>query len=128
VHYEALNMSKREVCFIIGKGGAILWADASDSPVALPDTRDRWNAIWDNREHIENIAHSHPNGPAAFSLEDETTMEALSSALGKTIRFSVVAPSAVIAREGDNTFEINPAPWWAELLRLASGMETNEEA
>lgn len=121
-------MTRREVCFIIGKGGAVLWADASDSPVALPDTRERWQAIWDSRDDIENIAHSHPNGPAAFSMEDETTMEALTSALGRTIRFSVVAPSAVIAREGDNTFEINPAPWWAELLRLASGMTTTKGA
>ena len=29
-----------------GKGGAVLWADASDSPAALPDSRSRWEAIW----------------------------------------------------------------------------------
>ena len=68
---------KREVCFLIGKGGAILWADASDSPAALPDSRARWEAIWNNREHLEVIAHSHPVGPAAFSAEDNSTMEAL---------------------------------------------------
>ena len=51
---------QREVCFLIGKGGEILWSDASDSPVALPESRARWEAIWNNREHLEVIAHSHP--------------------------------------------------------------------
>ncbi|MBW2458668.1 MAG: hypothetical protein JRI68_29490 [Deltaproteobacteria bacterium] len=37
------------------------------------------------------IAHSHPMGPVAFSQEDQTTMSALDSALGRRLRFSVVA-------------------------------------
>lgn len=112
----------REVCFLIGSGGAILWADASDSPAALPDSRRRWEAIWELRDQLEEIAHSHPVGPSAFSREDETTMAALDSALGKVVRFSVVAPRVTIARDGDQTVEVNPEPWWAALLRLASGM------
>ena len=112
----------REVCFLIGRGGAILWADASDSPAALPDSRSRWEAIWALRDELEEIAHSHPVGPSAFSREDETTMAALDSALGKVVRFSVVAPRITIARDGDQTIEVNPEPWWAALLRLASGM------
>ena len=47
----------REVCFLIGKGGAILWADASNSPAALPDSRARWEAIWTHRDELEVIAH-----------------------------------------------------------------------
>ena len=57
----------REVCFLISHDGAVLWADASHSPVALPDSRDRWEAIWHLREELAEIAHSHPVGPAAFS-------------------------------------------------------------
>lgn len=116
----------REVCFLIGANGAILWSDASNSPSALPDSRERWQAIWSRRDELAEIAHSHPNGPAAFSSEDETTMAALVSALGRDIGFSVVAPSAVVVREGgetrllDNT--LNEEPWWAALMRLASGM------
>jgi hypothetical protein len=49
-------------------------------------------------------------------------MAALDSALGKVVRFSVVAPRVTIARDGDQTIEVNPEPWWAALLRLASGM------
>lgn len=110
---------QREVCFLIGRGGALLWADASDSPAALPDSRERWNAIWRHRDELEIIAHSHPLGPSAFSAEDESTMEALDSALGKKLNYMVVAPRVTISR--DRT-PVSPEPWWVALLRLASGM------
>ena len=120
----AKRHDKREVCFLIGRGGAILWSDASDDPSALPDSRERWEAIWQRRDELEEIAHSHPNGPAAFSSEDESTMSALCSGLGRTVRFSVVAPQAMIARDSDGwEGQVEPEPWWAGLLRLASGMQ-----
>ena len=109
---------QREVCFLIGRGGAILWADASDSPAALPDSRERWDAIWRHRDELDVIAHSHPIGPSVFSAEDESTMEALDSALGKKMNYMVVAPRVTISREGT----VSPEPWWVALLRLASGM------
>lgn len=113
----------REVCFLIGEDDEILWADASDSPAALPDSRARWEAIWERRAALVAIAHSHPLGPAAFSAEDESTMLALDSALGRPVRYLVVAPRVTIARQGDGrTTEVSPEPWWAGLLRLASGM------
>ena len=112
----------REVCFLISKDGSILWADASRSPVALPDSRERWEAIWLLRDELNEIAHSHPIGPAAFSAEDESTMAALDSALGRAMRYSVVAPRRLIVRDHGETFDIDPEPWWAGLLRLASGM------
>lgn len=116
-------MARREVCFLIGRGGAVLWADTTNNPSALRDTRTRWEAIWELRDELEEIAHSHPHGPSAFSLEDETTMEALGSALARPLRFSVVAPSMTIVREAGQTSEVSPEPWWADLLRLASGMK-----
>ncbi len=108
----------REVCFLIGRGDAILWADASDSAAALPDSRARWEAIWRHRDELEVIVHSHPVGPAAFSAEDESTMQAIDSALGRVMRYCVVAPRVTIDRDGP----ISPEPWWAAVLRLASGM------
>lgn len=113
----------REVCFLIGADGSILWADASESPVALPDSRDRWEAIWELRHDLYEIAHSHPVGPSAFSAEDLSTMAAIDAALGRKLRYSVVAPRTMIVRADDETFELNPEPWWAGLLRLASAMK-----
>jgi hypothetical protein len=116
-------MTMREVCFLIGKDDVILWADASNSPSALPDSRARWEAIWSRRDEIEVIVHSHPMGPTAFSAEDCSTMEALDSALGKAMRYMVVAPTKTIARQGDTTTDVIDEPWWTDLIRLASGMK-----
>jgi hypothetical protein len=114
---------KREVCFLIGEGGRVLWSDASESPIALDDSRARWDAIWRLRDEIVEIAHSHPIGPLGFSLEDETTMAALASALGKNLRFSVVAPRGMVLRAGGKNLLIEEEPAWAGELRRESGME-----
>jgi hypothetical protein len=103
--------------------------------VWLPDSRARWEAIWQHRDELEEIVHSHPVGPLGFSGEDETTMAALCAALGQRPRFSVVAPWGLIRRDYPPMLEdgswpppvdsLVPAaaePFWAGLLRLASGM------
>jgi hypothetical protein len=114
----------REVFFIIGKQDVVLWSDASTSPVLLPDSRARWEAIWKRRRRIVEIAHSHPVGPLGFSITDETTMTALTSGLGKKVVFSVVAPNGMIRRnEEGNDVIVEREPWWTNILRLASGMQ-----
>jgi hypothetical protein len=113
----------REVFFLIGDGGEVLWSDASDSPVLLPDSRTRWEAIWSRREAIAEIAHSHPVGPLAFSRTDETTMTALRSGLGRDYVFTVVAPNGVIRTFGGVTEIVHgPEPEWVGHLREASRM------
>lgn len=112
----------REVLFLIGRGGAVLWSDVSTSPSALPDSRARWERIWALRDELEEIAHSHPVGPLGFSREDETTMAALESALGRALRFSVVAPDGMVARQAGVEARVEQEPWWASLLREASRM------
>ena len=116
-------MERREVCFLIGENGTILWSDASGSATSLADSRERWETIWEKRDVLVEIAHSHPTGGAFFSTEDESTMRALSSALPRPVRFSVVAPERMIARDGDRDEVVTPEPWWANLLRVASGMD-----
>jgi hypothetical protein len=113
----------REVCFLIGRDDSVMWADASDSPLALPDTRERWEQIWLRREMIVEIAHSHPVGPAAFSAEDHTTMVAIDAAVGRPVRYTIVTPDAVV-RAGpahDRGIE-GEEPWWVALLRASSGI------
>lgn len=114
---------RREVCFLIDGEERILWSDASASPIALPDSRARWEAIWHHRAQLAEISHSHPVGPLAFSHEDETTMEALIAALGARTRFSVVAPEGMLVRDREGRdARATEEPWWTQLLRLASGM------
>jgi proteasome lid subunit RPN8/RPN11 len=114
---------KREVCFLIGPGGEVLWSDSSESAFALPDSRVRWDAIWANRERLAVIAHSHPEGPLAFSEEDATTMEAIDTALGRPVRYAVVAPSGMVVRDAEGARLESVEPKWAEALREASGMK-----
>jgi hypothetical protein len=119
----------REVCLLIGQGGEVLWSDAwawsvaQSSPLALPDSRDRWEAIWRHRGQLAEVAHSHPQGPLGFSPEDQTTMAALDAALGRALVYSVVAPDGRVVRTVDGAARHEPVePWWTGLLRLASGM------
>lgn len=112
----------REVCYLIDAEGRVLWSDASESPVALPDSRARWEAIWARRNAIAEIAHSHPIGPLGFSHEDETTMAALAAALGRSPRFSVVAPAGMVARVDGRDLLVDEEPAWAASLRRDSGM------
>jgi hypothetical protein len=68
------------------------------------------------------IAHSHPRGPLAFSTEDETTMAALTAALGRSLRFSVVAPGGMVARVNGRDVRVTEEPKWAAELRRQSGI------
>lgn len=112
----------REVCLLISKSGAVLWSDAGHNALALPDSRARWEAIWAHREALAEIVHSHPLGPRGFSEEDRTTMAALDVALGRALRYSVLAPEGLFVRDAGVERASDEAPWWLDLLRLASGM------
>jgi len=117
-----------EVCFLIGRGGAVLWTDRSDDAHLLPDSRERWTAIWVQRDELELIAHSHPRGPLAFSETDRSTMAALDTALGCPQHYAVVAPSGMIGWHDNEQSDFQEEPWWADLLRAASGIPGLGEA
>lgn len=127
----------REVCFLIDHDGAILWSDASDHPASMPDSRERWTRIWELRERLAEIAHSHPGGGLHFSSTDEETMAAINAGLGRRMTYSVITPDAMLRRPGeteasaDGTNDsaestgdhvVEAEPWWTALLRSASDM------
>jgi hypothetical protein len=114
---------KREVFFLIGAGDLVLWSDTADTPLALPDSRARWEAIWSRRAEVVELAHSHPIGPDAFSEEDVSTMDALEAALGRALTFSLVTPSGYFVRGEKNVAVKREAPRWVQQLRSASRME-----
>jgi len=58
---------------------------------SIPDSRDLWEVIWENRERLGGVAHTHPwDGPAFPSHTDVTTFEAIERALGKSLLWPVV--------------------------------------
>lgn len=111
---------RREVFFLIGPGGVVLWRDTADSPITLPDSRARWEAIWEHRAVAVELCHSHPLGPEAFSAEDVSTMHALDAALGKRLRFSLVTPTQYLVRDDEDHAVPDEAPAWVEELRRDS--------
>lgn len=115
-------MGHAEACFLIGGGEAVLWAERSTDPLALPDSRARWEAMWAHRDELTVVAHSHPGGPLAFSTTDRSTMVALDAALGRALEYAVVTPSAMIRCSEGIAWEPQDEPWWAWLLRSASGI------
>lgn len=117
----------REVCFLVDHDGEVFWQDTDDDPGYLEDRRDRWTAIWENRDRLAVIAHSHPCGPAGFSSEDLSSMKAICAGLYFWPQFSVTHPGGTIVWNGYDSHQryVLPVflePAWARELRVASGM------
>jgi hypothetical protein len=111
-----------EHLFFIDREGRVIHRERGASAHEIQDSRARWERIWTSRESIFEIAHSHPEGPLAFSPEDESTMAALTAALGFPILFSVVAPNGMLRRRDGQDVHVGEEPPWADELRRLSGM------
>lgn len=116
------RLSSREVLYLLDDAGAVLWSELGGA-AELRDSHDRWEAIWRFRESLKGIAHSHPHGPLAFSGIDETTMAAIDTALGRCLRYWVVAPGGIVSRQGDLVEIVDPEPEWGTRIRAESGMK-----
>lgn len=112
-----------EVCYLLDADGVVLWRDVDGTPGALPDSRDRWAAIWARRSTLAEIAHSHPGGMLRFSAEDLTTMAAIDAALGRPLAYAVVTAESMLRRLPDGgTLVPAVEPGWAADMRVESGM------
>ncbi len=77
-----------EVAVLVGEDGEPLYwhAPAENSSVSIPDSTELWAQIWEHRERLRGIAHSHPgDGFASPSHEDITTFRAIELALGRSL-------------------------------------------
>ena len=113
----------REICFIL-TGSRILRAYIG-TQTRIPDARERWFAIWENRDEITEIVHTHPGGFLGFSDEDLTTMEAVEAATGIQFTWSIVTGRGILSRRGAVDQFREDSPWWLDLLRLSSFTQTN---
>jgi hypothetical protein len=78
----------REAGVVLDLGGnPLYWHAPQDrSGAYLPDTRDLWCVIWENRDNLSGIAHTHPgSGIPGPSMEDLTTFAAVESGLGQRL-------------------------------------------
>lgn len=63
---------------------------------ALPDSRQLWEVLWENRENLGGVAHTHPwDGPPGPSSTDLTTFAAVEAGLGQKLVWPIVTFTAV---------------------------------
>jgi proteasome lid subunit RPN8/RPN11 len=77
-----------EAAVVIGKDGEpLLWHTPNGcGPSRIPDSRDLWLFLWENRDEVLGIAHTHPgSGYPSPSYEDVTTFAAIESGLGRRL-------------------------------------------
>jgi len=77
------------------QGNTLHWQDGS-SGVYIPDSHDLWTILWENRDTLGGVAHTHPwSGDAWPSQEDVTTWNAVERGLGKRLVWPIVTFTAV---------------------------------
>lgn len=82
-----------EVALIFDRHGrTIAWHEPKDgTSVSIPDSRPLWDLIWENRDRIGGIAHTHPfPGEAQPSVTDTTTFRAIEQGLGRNLLWPIV--------------------------------------
>lgn len=108
----------REVCFILVEDKILRLYFGSTTKI--PDSRERWEIIWQHRGEITEIAHSHPGEFLDFSQEDITTMEAIEAGTGRQFVWSLITKDGFLSRRGSKTDHRNDSPWWLSLMRTLS--------
>ncbi len=106
---------------------------ADRTVVALPDSRTLWDIVWENREKIAGIAHSHPGGGVPGpSYEDVTTFSAIECALGRRLKWWITSADAAIVAvwvgPGPVTYSSTPCDEleWMTTLRQVSERSAGE--
>lgn len=79
-------------------GQALFWHLPGDrTTVALPDSQTLWEVIWENRDQVAGIAHSHPgSGLPGPSRTDITTFAAIEAAFGRRLKWWITSSDRLI--------------------------------
>jgi hypothetical protein len=108
----------REVCFLLVEDKIL--RVYFGSATRIPDQRERWEIIWQYRDQITEIAHSHPGEFLDFSTEDLTTMQAVEAGAGRSYAWSIVTKGGFLSRKKGRDTRRDDSPWWLELMRRLS--------
>jgi hypothetical protein len=124
----------REAGVLLDKNRRPLYwhAPAGRSVAYLPDSRDLWDVIWENRATISGFAHVHPGGGVPWpSNEDVTTFHAVEVALGVRLEWWIATQDAVaVFHHNEDSAPyvytrsaVEKPDWYDELMRLANKEE-----
>jgi len=88
-----------EVAVVIDKRGHPLhWhLPPGRTGASIPDSRDLWHVLWENRGNLAGVAHSHPgSGLTGPSGTDLTTFAACESGLGLRLNWWITTSDHLI--------------------------------
>ena len=108
----------REICFILVEDKIL--RVYFGSATKIPDNHERWETIWNHRQEITEIAHTHPGHFLDFSHEDLTTMQAVEAGTGMKYSWSVVTKDGFLCRKNGRDVRREDSPWWLGLIRKLS--------
>ncbi len=123
-----------EAALVIWKDGtSVLHEPDGRSSVRIPDTQSLWDLLFENRDRLEGVAHTHPgNGYPQPSHEDLTTFAAVEKGLGIRTNWWILSrDSSVLVRWSDRLSAYEAVQFmhpeedepWADGLRRASYLE-----
>lgn len=128
------SSAPHEVFGVYARSGRCLHMHHGDSASFVDGGQAAWGAMWNNRADLGDVAHTHPHGPDTFSSIDESSMSAIATGLGRSVRFWVLSPRWTVLRvvhpggrsESDVRYEpgADNEPCWAARLRWESRMRT----
>lgn len=80
------------------EGKILFWHLPVDRTIAsLPDSRNLWDVLWDNRKIVAGFAHSHPGaGIPSPSWTDVTTFAAIEAGLGRRLKWWITSEDSCI--------------------------------
>ncbi len=88
-----------EVALVFDVEGRVLYwhLPPGRSGGAIPDSRNLWEVLWENRERLGGVAHTHPwYGDTGPSGTDVTTFAAIEAGLGKRLLWPIVTFDRVV--------------------------------
>lgn len=116
-----------EVACVIAKDNTVLWWHEPEgrTSVSIPDKRDLWDILWENRDNIKGVAHTHPGyGLPMYSSEDYGTFKSVEAGLGRVLCWWIYTgdQGALFRRNGESYSGVIAVeePWVAELRRRSN--------
>jgi hypothetical protein len=100
------------------------------TPLYMPDNTAVWDYLWENREDISGIAHTHSGDRITISENDVKTFAAIERGLRKCLKWWIVTESSIQMYKKSEDFGYEklsvPEPKWTSKLRELSrlGLET----
>jgi len=124
-----------EAAAVIGVDGSVLFwhVPPGRTSGSIPDSRSLWGVLWEHRERLAGVAHTHPGGGVpAPSWEDLTTFAAVEAGLGRRLSWWIASAghTVVLRYVGPDKYdyrgpELLDEPPWVVELRRHSGMSVS---